>query len=232
MNFIDTPYFGFMITLVAFIVAQWLSKKTKNPLLNPLLVSIIFIIGVLLIFDIDYEVYNQGGSIISFFLGPFTVLLAVPLYNQIEVLKKSGVSVAVGIFVGSVVSVVSIYLLSDLLGLTEILKLSLIPKSVTAAISREVSQQIGGIPALTVAVTVLTGITGNVLGPLVCKLFGIKNRVAVGIALGTTSHAIGTAKAIELGEVEGAMGSLAISVAGLMTVFIAPLIISLLSAIF
>lgn len=231
MAFIDTAYFGFTITLVAFLIGQWINQKTKNAFMNPLLISIVLIIIVLLVFDIDYEVYNQGGSIISFFLGPFTVLLAVPLYNQIEVLKKSGVSVVVGILVGCFTSVISIYLLSDILGLEEVLKLSLVPKSVTAAISREISGQIGGIPALTVAVTVLTGITGNVIGPMICNLFRIKDRVAVGIALGTTSHAIGTAKAIELGEIEGAMGSLAISVAGLFTVFIAPLVVNFLSAL-
>lgn len=231
MSFIDTPVFGFTLTLIAFSIGQYINKKTKFAIFNPLIIAIGLIIIFLLLFGIDYEMYNQGGSIITFFLGPFTVLLAVPLYNQIETLKKSGGPVIVGMIVGSIASMVSIYLLSDALGLTEVVKLSLIPKSVTAAISKEISTQIGGISALTVAVTVLTGISGNVLGPFVCNFFRIKDKVAVGIALGTTSHAIGTAKAIELGEVEGAMGSLAISVAGVVTVLLAPWIVQLLSVI-
>lgn len=229
MAYLDTPIFGFVISIIAFQIGLFINKKTKKAIFNPLIIAIGMIIILLLSFDIDYEVYNKGGSIITFFLGPATVVLAVPLYKQIERLKTSGIPVVVGIVVGCSISIISIFYLSKILGLTEPVSLSLVPKSVTAAISREIAVQMGGLPALTVAVTVLTGITGNVIGPAVCKLFRIQDEVSVGIAMGTASHAIGTAKAMELGEVQGAMGSLAISVAGLITVFLAPWLVQILS---
>lgn len=228
MVYLDTPIFGFVISIIAFQIGLFINKKTKKAIFNPLIIAIGLIIILLTYLNIDYEVYNKGGSIITFFLGPATVVLAVPLYKQIERLKSSGISVLLGIIVGCITSIISIFYLSKIFGLTESVSVSLIPKSVTAAISREISAQIGGIPALTVAVTVLTGITGNVIGPYVCKLFGIRDEVAMGIAMGTASHAIGTAKAMELGEVQGAMGSLAISVAGLITVFLTPWLLQIL----
>jgi predicted murein hydrolase (TIGR00659 family) len=229
MDYLNTPIFGFIISIIAFQIGLFINKKTKKAIFNPLIIAIGLIIIILLSFNIDYEIYNKGGSIISFFLGPATVVLAVPLFKQIERLKSSGIPVLMGIIVGCTTAVVSVFFLSKLFGLTETLSMSLLPKSVTAAISMEISKQIGGIPALTVAVTVLTGITGNVIGPYVCKLFRIKDEVATGVAMGTASHAIGTAKAMELGEVQGAMSSLAISVAGLITVFLAPWLLQLLS---
>lgn len=228
MEFLDTPIFGLLLYILAFEVGLFINKKTKLPILNPLIIGIGLIIGFLLAFDIDYEVYNKGGSVISFFLGPATVSLAIPLYKQIEKLKENGVPVIVGILAGCIVAVGIVIYLGKIFGLDEVLILSLAPKSATAAISSEISKQIGGLPSLTVAVTVLTGITGNVLGPYICKLFKIKDEVAVGIGMGTASHAIGTAKAMELGEVQGAMSSLAISVTALLTVFIAPLLVKIL----
>ncbi|NLY86372.1 MAG: LrgB family protein [Tissierellia bacterium] len=228
MEFLDTPIFGLLLSILAFEVGLFINKKTKLPILNPLIIGIGLIIGFLLAFDIDYEVYNKGGSVISFFLGPATVSLAIPLYKQIEKLKENGVPVIVGILAGCIVAVGIVIYLGKIFGLDEVLILSLAPKSATAAISSEISKQIGGLPSLTVAVTVLTGITGNVLGPYICKLFKIKDEVAVGIGMGTASHAIGTAKAMELGEVQGAMSSLAISVTALLTVFIAPLLVKIL----
>lgn len=228
MDYLDTPIFGFVISIIAFQIGLFINKKTKKAIFNPLIIAIGLIIILLSYFDIDYEIYNKGGSIINFFLGPATVVLAIPLYKQIDRLKSSGIPVLLGIIVGCITSVVSIFYLGKAFGLNGPVFVSLIPKSVTAAISKEISAQIGGIPALTVAVTVLTGITGNVIGPYVCKLFRIHDEVAVGIAMGTSSHAIGTAKAMELGEVQGAMGSLAISVAGLLTVFLAPWLLKIL----
>lgn len=227
-SFVDTPMFGFCLTFVAYQIGLWISRKLKSPIFNPLIIAILIIMGVLTVFDIPYEVYNQGGSVISFFLGPATVALAIPLYRQLHVLKESGFSVAAGIFVGSIASVISVIYLGKLFGLDSQLITSLAPKSVTAAISREISQQLNGLPALTVACTVLTGITGNVIGPYVCQFFKIKDPLAMGTALGTASHAIGTARAMQYGEIEGAMGSLSISVAGIITVFIAPLLVGLL----
>lgn len=225
MEYLNTPIFGFAISLIAFEIGLYINKKTKLSILNPLIISIGIIIMFLLYFDIEYEVYNRGGSIISFFLGPATVILAVPLYKQIEKLKANGIIILIGIVVGSLVGILSIIYLGKLFGLDRSIILSLAPKSATAAISMEVSKQIGGIPALTVAATVLTGITGNVIGVPIYKLFKIKDEIASGIALGTVSYAIGTAKAIELGEVQGGMSSLAISVAGLVTVFLVPLLV-------
>ncbi|CAK7027955.1 MULTISPECIES: LrgB family protein [Tissierella] len=229
MAYLDTPIFGFVISIIAFQIGLFINKKTKKAIFNPLIIAIGLIIILLAYFDIDYEVYNKGGSIITFFLGPATVVLAVPLYKQIERLKSSGVPVLVGIIVGCTTSIVSIFYLSKLFGLTGPVSISLIPKSVTAAISSEISAQIGGIPALTVAMTILTGIIGNVIGSYIFKVFRIHDEIAVGIAMGTAAHAVGTAKAIELGEVQGAMGSLGISVAGLITVFLAPWLLQILT---
>lgn len=229
LNLIDIPVFGILITLVAYEIGVLINKKTKQPLFNPLLIAIGLIIALLMATGIEYDVYNKGGSIISFILRPATVALGIPMYKQINKLKENGIPIVIGILVGCVTALVGVFYLNKLIGIVDPVAISLFPKSVTAAISSEISKQLGGLPALTIAVTVLTGITGNVLGPILIKLFRIKDEVAAGIALGTASHAIGTAKAIEMGEVQGAMGSLAISVAGLFTVFLAPLLLQILS---
>ncbi|SHH86916.1 LrgB family protein [Sporanaerobacter acetigenes] len=228
IKFLDTPLFGILISILAFEIGIFINKKTKLSILNPIVIAEVLIIVFMIVFNIDYEVYNKGGSIISFFLGPATVVLAVPLYKQIEKLKENGLPIMVGIAVGCITAITSVYFLSKLFHLDEVLTLSLLPKSVTAAISMEVSSQIGGIPALTVAATVVTGITGNVLWPYISKVFKIENDVASGISLGTSAHALGTAKAMELGEVEGGMASLAIGVAGLVTVILVPILAKLL----
>lgn len=227
-NLVNVPVFGILLTLVAYEIGVLINKKTKQALFNPLLIAIGLIICFLATTGIEYDVYNKGGSIISFLLGPATAVLAIPLYKQIDKLKSSGIAVVIGIAAGCVTALVGVFYLNKLIGIVDPVAISLYPKSVTAAISSEISKQIGGIPALTVAVTVLTGITGNVLGPILIKVFRIKDEVAAGIAMGTASHAIGTAKAMQLGEVQGAMGSLAISVAGLFTVFLAPLLLRIL----
>ncbi|HHV39193.1 MAG TPA: LrgB family protein [Tepidimicrobium sp.] len=225
MEYLDTPLFGFAISIIAFEIGMYINRKTKISVLNPLIIATSIIIGLLLYFDIEYDIYNKGGSIISFFLGPATVVLAVPLYKQIDKFKANGIIILIGIAVGSLVNIISILYLGKLFGVTDDVILSLVPKSATAAISMEISRRIGGIPALTVAAAVVTGITGNVIGISVYRIFHIKDEVATGVGLGTASHAMGTAKAMELGEVQGAMGSPAISIAGLMTVFLAPWLI-------
>lgn len=222
MEYLDTPLFGFAISFIAFELGLYINRKTKISIFNPLIISISLIIAFLLYFDIEYDVYNKGGSIISFFFGPATVVLAVPLYKQIEKLRTNGITILIGIIAGTLVGIFSVLYLGKLFGLDDSIIFSLVPKSSTTAISTEISKQIGGIPALTVAATVLTGIIGNVIGVPIYKLFRIKDEVASGVGFGTASHAIGTAKAIELGEVQGGMSSLAISVAGLVTVFLVP----------
>lgn len=228
MAYLDTPVFGITITILVFCLSLYLSKRFKLNLLNPILLSIILIVIFLLVFKIDYNIYNNGGSIITFFLGPATVVLIVPLYKQLDLLKRNLFPIVMGIFVGCVVGMVSIIVLSKLFNLDYVLLLSLIPKSTTTAVAIDISSELGGNSALTVAFVSVTGLAGYAFGEKLLKIFRVNNPIAKGIALGTTSHAIGTAKAIEIGEVEGAMSSLAIGVAGLITVFLAPLIISLM----
>lgn len=225
---LNTPYFGLIISIFTFEIGLYLNKKTKLSFFNPLAISIILIISTLSVFEIDYSYYSQGGELISFFLGPATVILAVPLYKRLELLKSNYKAILIGITVGSFSGIITIIFLAKLFSLNEKIRLSMIPKSVTTPIGIEISQQIGGFPSITVAAIVLTGIFGAVFGPAICSLFKINDRVALGIAIGTASHALGTTRAIELGETEGAMSSLAIGVAGLITVLIVPLILAVL----
>jgi predicted murein hydrolase (TIGR00659 family) len=188
----------------------------------------LMIIGLLLSLHITFDDYNRGGQYISFFLGPATVILAVPLYKKISLLKENVIPILAGISVGSAAGIVSIIVMCRMFGLDELLSISMIPKSVTTPIGMEISSQLGGMPSITVAAIVFTGIAGILLGPLVCKLFRINDKVAVGIAIGTSSHALGTTKAVEMGETEGAMSGMAIGIAGLVTVFLAPILAKLL----
>jgi predicted murein hydrolase (TIGR00659 family) len=224
-EFFNTPLFGILLSLTAFQVGTLLYKKTRLSILNPLLVASVLVMVFLLYFGIDFETYNLGGDYISFFLGPATVVLAVPLYKKIRLLKSNALPILAGIIAGCIAGISSILTLSSLIGLDEIISKSLAPKSVTTPIGIEISKQIGGLPAITVAAIVITGITGAVLGPFICRCFRIKDKVAVGVAIGTASHALGTTRAIELGETEGAMSGLAIGIAGLVTVFLVPLLL-------
>lgn len=226
-DLISTPLFGIMISLLAFEIGCILHRKTKLAIFNPLFVSIILVIGFLLIFNIKVEDYDKGGQFISFFLSPATVILAVPLYKKIKLLKSYAIPILAGISVGSIVGIISIIFLCHVFGLSKPLDVSMIPKSITVPIGVEVSKQLGGIPAITAATIIITGIMGAVIGPYVCKVFRIKDEVAIGVAIGTASHAVGTTKAIELGETEGAMSSLSIGVAGIITVVVAPIIVKI-----
>ncbi|MBE6054006.1 MAG: LrgB family protein [Clostridium sartagoforme] len=221
--------FGLIISLLAFEVGLLIYKKTKFPLFNPLLIAIVLVISFLLIFNIDVEVYNRGAQFINMFLGPATVVLAVPLYKQLNLLKKHFLPIIIGIFLGSSIGISSVILLANIFGLEKILTISLLSKSVTTPIGIEITNQLGGLAPVTVLSIVISGIIGAVIGPTLCKVFKINDKVAIGIALGTASHAVGTTKALELGETEGAMSSLSIGIAGIMTVFLAPLFYSLLS---
>lgn len=228
MDFLKTPVFGILLSVVCYEIGILIQQKTKNPILNPLLLAIILVILVLTVFDIPKETYDLGGSYILFLLGPATVVMAVPLYRQINLLKKDWLPILVGIFVGSATSVLSVIGLARLFGVNIEIAVSMLPKSVTTAIGMEVSKEIGGVVSLTVAVIVLTGILGAVMGPFILKILGIKDEVAQGVAMGTASHAVGTSKAMELGETQGAMSGLSIGIAGLATVLIIPLVIGLL----
>ncbi|WP_245859759.1 LrgB family protein [Methanosarcina spelaei] len=224
-DFINMPLFGILLSLIAFQAGTLLYKKTQLSILNPLLVASVLVMVFLLIFGINYETYNLGGNYITFFLGPATVVLAVPLYKKIRLLKSNALPILAGITAGCIAGISSILALSSLLGLDDTISRSLAPKSVTTPIGIEISRQIGGLPAITVAAIVFTGIIGAILGPFICRCFRIKDKVAVGVAIGTASHALGTTRAIELGETEGAMSGLAIGIAGLITIFRAPLLL-------
>lgn len=197
---------------------MYLKKRFQSGLLNPLLLSIAASIVILLAVHIDYEAYNAGAKYLSWFLTPATVCLAIPLYEQLELLKKNWAAVAAGIVSGVLTNMVTVFALAMLFGLNHQEYVTLLPKSITTAIGMGVAEELGGYVTITVAVIVITGVLGNILGDLVCKVFGIHEPIAKGLALGTSAHAIGTAKAMEMGEVEGAMSSLSIAVSGVLTV--------------
>lgn len=218
---INSAYFGIAISIFIYFLSLKIRSKTKLDFINPLLITIILVIVFLLSFKIDYETYNSSAKYLSYLLTPATVCLAIPLYKQLSLLKKNIKAVIIGISVGVITSLGSIFLMSYLLGLTHEQYVSLLPKSVTTAIGVGISEELGGIPSITIAAIVLTGNLGNLLAVWICKLFKIKEPIAVGLAIGTSSHALGTTKALEIGEVEGAMSSLSIAVAGLLTVIFA-----------
>lgn len=217
--------FGLAITVLTYKIGVFIYKHTGLVFLNPILISIALIIAVMSSLKLDLEFYNQGGRWISLLLFPATVVLAVPLYEQIDLFRKHALPILAGIFAGSLAGMVGIIFLSDFLGLNKLLITSLLPKSITTPIGIEVANQIGGNPQITVMAIIITGILGAVIGPWICDTAKIKDPVAVGTAMGTAAHAVGTSKALELGIVQGAMSSLSIGIAGLLTVFLAPLLV-------
>lgn len=219
----DSLFFGVMLSLLGYELGIILRKKFKSALFNPLLIAIVFVIVVLLALGIDYETYNAGAKYLSYFLTPATVCLAVPLYEHFEALKRNVWAVLAGILSGALTSMVCVLAMSVLLKLSHKEYVTLLPKSITTAIGIGVSEELGGITTITVAVIIITGVLGNIMADFICKVFHIKDAVAKGIAIGSSAHAVGTARAIEMGEVEGAMSGLSIAVSGLITVFLAPL---------
>lgn len=218
-DFFETSVFaGVTVSLIAYFVGMFLKKKLKLAIFNPLLVSIIFTIIVLVISKVDYKVYNEGAKYLSWFLTPATVCLAIPLYEQWQLLKKNYKAVIVGITSGVLTSLLTVFVLSLVMNLDHAQYVTLLPKSITTAIGMGLSEELGGYVTITVAVIVITGVLGNIFGEVICKLFRIEEPIAKGLALGSASHAIGTAKAMKMGEIEGAMSSLSIAVAGILTV--------------
>ena len=214
----DSVFFGVVVSLLAYEFGLFLKRRLKLAIYNPLLVSIVAVIVVLTVFGIDYERYEEGAKLLSYLLTPATVCLAIPLYEQITLLKKNSKAIMAGILSGVASSLLSILAMAALFGFSHEEYVTLLPKSITTAIGMGISQELGGIVTITVAVIIVTGILGNVIGEHICRLFHIEEPIAKGIALGTAAHAIGTAKAMELGEIEGAMSSLSIAVSGLLTV--------------
>ncbi|MEA4813458.1 MAG: LrgB family protein [Oscillospiraceae bacterium] len=219
----DSIFFGAGISLVCYEIGLLLKKRFKKAIFNPLLIGIICVMSVLALTHVSYTEYYSGAKYISYLLTPATVCLAVPLYEQLALLRKNLRAVAVGIVSGVAAGLGSVLLFAKLFSLDHTMYVSLLAKSITTAIGMGVSEELGGIVTITVAVIIVTGILGNMLAETVFKMFHIDEPIARGLALGTASHAIGTSKAMELGEVEGAMGSLAIAVAGLLTVVAAPI---------
>lgn len=220
-------FFGVALTLCAYGVGKFIKNKINFALFNPILVAIILIIVVLKITGISYEVYKSGTTVISYMLTPATVCLAVPLYEKLTLLKKNIWAIAGGIISGIVASAVTVWGVSVMFTLDKTIFATLLPKSITTAIGMVVSEQQGGIVNITVASIIVTGIFGNVVADVIYRLFKIDDPIAKGVALGTSAHVMGTAKALEMGETEGAMSGLAVAVAGIVTVFVVPLVIGL-----
>ncbi|ADL52618.1 LrgB family protein [Clostridium cellulovorans] len=230
-NIFNNYMFGIILSFIAYEIGIYIYKKTKVPIFNGLLIAVIIVIAVLVIFNIDYEAFNQGGKFINFFITPATVALALPLYRKLDVLKKNIVPIIIGIVVGSLTSVISVLLLTYLVGTDTAIIASLVPKSVTTPIAMEISKELGGVSGITVVVVVITGVIGAVIAPTVLKLAKIDDELAQGIAIGTSAHAVGTSKAVELGETQGAMSGLAIGIAGIVTVIIAPICLKIAEVI-
>lgn len=217
--FSEAVFLGVFITLGAYFLGIYIKQKWKLAIFNPLLMAIIFTMIFLLVSRMPYDVYYEGAKYISYLLTPATVSLAIPLYEQFEPLKKNVRAILVGIVTGVLTSMVSVLLLAMIFHFDHQEYVTFLPKSITTAIGMGVSEELGGYVAITVAVIIITGIVGNMIAESVCRMFHITEPVAKGIAIGSASHAVGTTKAMEMGEVEGAMSSLSIVLSGLLTVF-------------
>ncbi len=224
----NSAFFGVVVSILGYEIGLFLKKKFNNGIFNPLLISILFVMAALVIFKVDFKSYNNGAKYLSYLLTPATVCLAIPLYEQLDLLKNNFKAIIIGIFSGVAASLISVFLFALLFQFTHEQYVTLLPKSITTAIGMGISEELNGIVTITVAVIIVTGIIGNILSEVICKVFHIHEPIAKGIAIGTSSHAIGTSKAMEIGEIEGAMSSLAIAVAGLFTVIGASIFANLL----
>lgn len=209
---------GVVISLLTYEAGVLIKKKLKLAVFNPLLIAIMLTMAVLVIGNIEYEVYYEGAKYLSYLLTPATVCLAIPLYQKLELLKKNFLAVIAGILAGVLSSMGSILAMAALFGLSHEEYVTLLPKSITTAIGMGVSEELGGYVTISVAVIIITGVLGNMSAEFICRVFRIQSGISKGLAIGTASHAIGTAKAMEMGETEGAMSGLAIVVAGICTV--------------
>jgi len=222
-----SSYMGLFVTILSFELGLWLHKKFKLAIFNPPLISISSVIVFLLLTDIDYETYNRSAGHLSYLLTPATVCLAIPLYKQVHLLKAHYGAILIAITSGVLASALSIWLLSMGLGLDHEMYVTLLPKSITTAIGMEVSKLHQGLAMITIASICVTGVLGNMIAEWFCRFFRIKDPIARGLAIGTSSHATGTAKALEMGEIEGAMSSLSIVVAGTITVIVVSFFVKL-----
>ena len=219
----ESVFFSILLTLASFELGNFLRKKSGLAILSPLLISNIVIIITLLIFNISYDTYAEGSKYISYLLTPATVCLAVPLYEKIELLKKNLPAIVLSISMGIAMGLLCILGLSLLFRLEYTHYATLLPKSITTAIALDVSEFVDGFPNVTAVLISITGIFGNISAPFIMKFFKIEDPVARGIGIGTAAHAMGTVKAMEMGKTEGAMSSLALVIAGIVTVILAPI---------
>lgn len=214
----NSLFFGGLLTLAAYEIGVILRKKWKLAIFNPLLIAVVLIIALLKLCHVNYRYYQEGADYISYLLTPATVSLAVPLYQQLQVLRKNALAIFGGILAGTVAGMGSVLGLSILFELSHEEYVTLLPKSITTAIGMGISEELGGVVTITVAVIVLTGVFGNIAADNILRLFHVKHPIAKGVSIGTAAHAMGTARAIEMGEIEGAMSGLSIVVAGVITV--------------
>lgn len=222
------PLFSLVLTIGAYQIGLFFQRKWKTPLCNPLLISVTLIVTVMLVTGFSVETYQADMKIFSWLITPATVALAVPLYQQMQKLKKNLPAILAGVAAGAIAALASVFALCALFGLDKQTTVSLLPKSITTAIGMAVSGQNGGIEALTSLVIAFTGIVGCVTGPILCKLIRLKNPIAQGVAFGTSAHVIGTSKASELGSIQGAVSSLSLATAGILTAILFPFVVSLL----
>lgn len=230
-EFLTVDSFGFTLTLLLFLGAKALIGNRKNMIFlvfNPLIISIVAIIALLTILDIPFETYEKGANYLKFFLGPITVSLALPLYRQLGKLKENAIPLLIGVIVGAITGIVSVIVLGKVFHISHDMVLSLVPKATTTAIGVEISQKIGGAPSITIGCIIVAGVTGSIVAEPIFKALRIKSPSAKGLALGTASHVYGTNKALSMGEEEGAMSSLAIGLAGIITAILVPIVLPLL----
>ena len=227
-NILNSQIFILTLTFFAYFLAQSLQRKAKMIFLNPVLISIIFIIGFLLIFKIDFESYHKGSRMIEFLLKPAIVALGVPLYKQLGKIKKQAIPIIVSQLVGCIAGVVSVVLIAHFMGASKEIVFSLAPKSVTTPIAMEVSKTLGGIPPLTASVVILFGILGSIFGYEIMKISRIKSTIAQGISMGTAAHVLGASKSMEISGNFGALSSIGLIVNGVLTALLAPYIIAFL----
>ena len=222
------PLFPVVLTIGTFLFGQWCQKKTRLTICNPILIAVALIIGVLLLTGMDVTGFQAGAKPITWLLTPATVCLALPLYEQLKTLKKNLPAILAGIAAGTLTSLLVIGLLCALFALDRSLTVSLLPKSITTAMGMVLSEENGGIGALTTVVIIVTGILGSLVGPGLCKLLKLTDPISQGVALGTASHVIGTSKANELGALQGAVSSLSLACAGILTAVLFPLALLLI----
>ena len=221
----NSSYFGATITILMFVIASFINKKWQNPFTTPLFLATVFVIAVLLLFNIPYAMYNASAKYLTYFLVPVTVCFAVPMYRQLPLLKKHIFSILFAMFIGVMASVLSVCIIVIVLGLSDIIARSLVSISVTTALAIGITQKLGGMVSLTVSAVIITGILGASVSDKLCKWARIKNPISRGLAIGNAAHAAGTVKAMEMGKIEGSFSSLAIVLSGLMTAVVAPIVI-------